>query len=329
MTRGRWLVRRALLSVVALWAVVSVTFAFVALTGDPNEALIRHAAAQEAASSGQNATEAINEALYAYREARNLNEPLLDRYLTWMRSVATLQLGISYRTGQPVVSLVARRLVVSLQYVVPGVGIALVGGVVVGTYAGLGGDDRLARLATGLSYAAYGVPNFWIASVVVSIAVWEFGILSLTGYDLDRGPWAVHNLTRLVLPAVLLGTGLIADIARYVRTEVLETRGEEFVKVARAKGAGRLRVARHVLRLAALPLASLVVSNLLGVLVVTVVVIEFVFDVPGFGLLMLGAIENRDLPTIVGVTLVVAATGIVGNFLKDVATTAFDPRVEE
>lgn len=329
MTRRWWLLRRGLLSLVALWAVVSVAFAFVALTDDPNEGLIRFEAAKTALAGGENVSAAVDRALRGYREARNLDEPVLDRYLAWMQSVATLNLGVSFRTGQFVTPLVARRLAITLQYTLPGLAVAVLGGTLVGTYAGLGDDDSLSRAATLLSYTTYGIPNFWIASVVSSLAVWEFGILTLTGYELDRGLWAPENLEKLVLPALLLGTGLIATLARYVRTRVLATRDETFVKVVRAKGASRPRVARHVLRVAALPLLSLVLSNLLGVLVLGVVVIEFVFDVPGFGLLTLRSVQNRDLPVIVGVTLVVAATGVLGTFLKDVATTRLDPRIDE
>lgn len=326
MSRAWWLARRGVLAVAALWAIVTVTFGIVALTPDPNEAVIRYLVAQELSGS-PNATRQIQEALEAYRSARNRDQPLTDRYARWLWGVATLQLGISYELGQPVTTLVATRLAVTFQYVLPGMAAATVGGVAVGAYAGLG-QTRWSRLTTVASYAVFGVPNFWIAAAAISVVTFQFFSPTLTGYDLGRGTWSVYNLRRLLLPGVLVATGLIAAQARYVRTEVVETKRERFVQLTRAKGAGRLRVARHVLRVALVPLFSLFLAEFLGVLLVTVVVVESVFGIPGFGALTLLAVQERDLPVIIGTTLVVASVGIVGNFLQDVAASVFDPRVE-
>lgn len=323
---ARRLAWRGLLTVVALWAIVTITFGIVTLTDDPNEAVIQFAVAQET-QGGANTTAEIREALSTYRDARNRDEPVIDRYGTWLRNVATLQFGISYEYGRPVMAVLASRLLVTAQYVLPGMLLAVTGGVVVGTYAGLG-TDRWSRLATLCSYTVFGVPNFWIAAAAVSIATVQFLSPSLIAYDLGRSAWSTYNLRRLVLPGLLVGTGLIANQARFVRTAVIETRHDRFVQLARAKGAGRLGVARHILRVALVPLLSLFLADFLGVLLVTTVVVETVFELPGFGAVTLTAVRSRDLPLLVGTTLVVAAVGILGSLLQDSIANRLDPRVD-
>lgn len=331
MSRAWWLARRAAFSLFALWIVVSVTFGFVAFTGDPGEAAVEFAVAAEMADSGASGEEIRQEAeraVQAYREARNLNDPVHERYVNWMVNVATLDFGTSYSHPTPVTTLIADRLRITMAYVLPGMAIALAGGVTVGTYSALGENRLLRRLSTGATYTLFGVPNFWIAAVAILVGTYQFGILSLTGYELERSVLSAYNLKRLALPAVLLGTGLVAEQARYVRSEVLSHENELFVRQVRAKGMGRLSVVRHVLRVSLVPLVSLFFANLLGVLVVNVFVIEFVFELPGFGSLAYDAIMNRNLPVITGMTIFVAGVGIVGNFLQDVAYLAFDPRIE-
>lgn len=331
MNRTWWLARRLAFSLFALWIVVSVTFALVAFTGDPGEASVEFSVAAELAESGASAEEIEREAeraVQAYREARNLDQPVHERYVNWLASVARLDLGTSYSHPTPVTTLIGERLTITLGYVIPGMAIAVLGGVAVGTYSAIGRNPVLSRVATGFTYTVFGIPNFWIAAVAILVGMYQFGWLFLIGYDLEQRVLSTHNLKRLALPAVLLGTGLIAEQARYVRSAVLSREGELFVTQVKAKGMGPLHVVRHLLRISLIPLISLFFANLLGVLVVNVFVIEFVFELPGFGTLCYNAIMNRNLPVITGMALFVAGVGIVGNFLQDVAYMAFDPRIE-
>lgn len=331
MSRTWWLLRRVAFSAFALWIVVSVTFGLVAFTGDPGEASVEYAVAAELAGSGASGEEIQREAeraVQAYREARSLDRPVRERYLNWMRNVATLDLGTSYSHPTPVTTLLAERLAITAAYVLPGMALALVGGVVVGTYAATGRNRVLARLSSGATYTLFGVPNFWIASVALLVGMYHFRLLFLLGYDLERSAVSAYNLRRLALPALLLGTGLVAEQARYVRSALLAQANEPYLEQVRAKGMSRLHVVRHALRVALVPLLSLFFANLLGVLVLNVFVIEYVFEIPGFGALSYDAIMNRNLPVITGMTLVVAGVGILGNLLQDVASMVFDPRID-
>lgn len=326
----QWFARRLALAVVATWALVTVTFLLVVLTGDANEAAVEYAVASELAKEGASAEEieaAAEAAVEQYRTARNLDVPVHERYVDWMVNVATLDLGYAFTYPQPVTSLLAERLLVTGAYVVPGMVLAVAGGVAIGTYSAFGRRPLLGRAATVGTYATFGVPNFWIAVVATALVFYHFNVPWLVGYDLERSVLSPYNRKRLVLPALLIGTGLIAEQARYVRAELLERDGRTFVTVVRSKGADEPRVARHVLRAATLPLFSLTLSTLLGVLVVNVFVIEYVLELPGFGLLSYNAILDRDLPVIVGMTLVTGGVGIVGSLVGDLVVRIADPRV--
>mgnify|MGYP000182788301 CR=1 FL=1 len=221
--------------------------------------------------------------------------------------------------------------------------VATVMGISFGLFSAFRQHSFSDRIVTAVAYLGLGIPNFWLATVLFSAAVArhqfiafpELPITSSALYSFDFTllygfiPWLDPNTTQgfFVLPIITLTTALLAGQLRYTRSESLEYIDMEFVKIARAKGAGPFRVARHVLRNAAIPLLSLFLTEMLSVLVLGVLVIEEVFNIPGFGSLMLRAVGARDMPLILGVTMVVAFIGIVGNFLQDVAYTVLDPRV--
>ncbi|WP_257299138.1 ABC transporter permease [Haloarchaeobius sp. FL176] len=329
------LVRRGVFAVVSAYIVMTAAFAVIAFTNDPNVGSV----AYEASNTGQNITEAVQ----AYREARNLNDPIFQRWVSWLVGITTGDWGLSYSTGQPVLDVIWSRMKLTLFYLVPSVFVATVMGISFGLFSAFRQHSFSDRIVTAVAYLGLGIPNFWLATVLFSAAVArhqfiafpELPITSSALYSFDFTllygfiPWLDPNTTQgfFVLPIITLTTALLAGQLRYTRSESLEYIDMEFVKIARAKGAGPFRVARHVLRNAAIPLLSLFLTEMLSVLVLGVLVIEEVFNIPGFGSLMLRAVGARDMPLILGVTMVVAFIGIVGNFLQDVAYTVLDPRV--
>ncbi|THE63607.1 ABC transporter permease [Salinadaptatus halalkaliphilus] len=323
-------VRRTAFALLALWLVVTGAFVLLATTDDPNEALVRQAAAMEVADGTMDEDEVevhVEQAVEAYREQRGYDLPLHERYFEWLSGIATFQWGLSESTGQPVTDVLGERLAVTATYVFPGLALALVGGVALGTYGALGRNQLLSRLSIIATYTIYGVPNFWIAAVALAIVPLQFGIV-LTGYDLERSLVSSYNLQRVALPALILGTGLIAGQAQHVRAELLERESRPYVRTARAGGLSEWRVSYHVLRVAAVPLLSLTLSKLFGVLLVNVFVLEYVFELPGFGLVTYNAILRRDLPLVMGATLIIAIVGIVATYVQDLAAGALDPRVD-
>lgn len=314
----RWrVVRRIIFTVFAIYLVLSIAFGFVALTGDPNEGLIEW---QTVTTQGQD--EAI-EAIATYRAERNLNAPLSERYVRWLVDMTTLDWGTSFNQDAPVISLIADAVPRTLAYVLPAMAFALAGGIGIGLYSAMHKRTLLARLGSGLAYVGLGVPNFWLAGILLFVFTVRFG-----QYGRATVPyWPL--LKGVVLPSVVLGTSLLAGQARYARAESAEYVSTEFVKLLRAKGASGWAIARHLLRNAAVPLLSLFFADLLIIVTLNIYVLEVVFGISGLGQLSYQAIQDRDLPLILGTVMVLVITAMVGNLFQDIAYQAFDPRIED
>lgn len=324
----RWYVlRRTLWTVFAAYLVLSGAFFVYAYTPDPNERLVQFGAGMSAALSGEDPTAAQLEAVRAYREARNYDQPVLDRYATWVLAYVTLDWGYSFAHDEPVIDLIADRLPITLVYLVPGLLIALLLGLAVGLGAAMRRGGPLDRFGTAIAYVGVGLPHFFLAELLLIVAVQELGWYGAI-WDDRYGLWSAENLAALSLPMLVVTANLLAVQVRYVRAEALEFVSADFVKRLRASGASGWTVARHVLRNAALPLVSVFFTESLAVLFVTIYVIEVVMQVPGLGTLAYEAIFARDVGVILATTLLPVLVGLVGNLVQDVAYTALDPRVD-
>ncbi|RDI70903.1 ABC transporter permease [Halopelagius longus] len=320
MSRLDFVVRRAAFAAVTAVVVLTAVFLLVAVPENPNVSLVKFYAAM--------AGEDPEAAAAAYRASHNLDKSLWWRYTHWMRNVVTLRFGRSQSMGAPVSDIIVRRAPYTLGYVVPAVALSVVGGVTAGVASALRRGDVSDRAGAVVAYLGYGVPNFYLASVLLLLVGTAFG-WDGTGFDTEAGVLTAKNARRYVLPTAVLATTLAASQLRYARSLSADVLGEEFVRLVRAKGAPPGRVARHVVRNAAVPLVTLTFADLLGVLVLNVYVLEFVFDIPGLGAVSLAAVRDRDVPLVLGTTTLVILVGVVGNLLQDVAYAALDPRVDE
>lgn len=311
-----FLLRRGAWAVATLFVALTATFVLVALTPDPNVA----AAQFGAAVGGEDPEAAAN----AYRAARNLDEPVLSRFSSFLVGTVTLDLGRSLSSGEPVRAILRQRAVISLGYVVPAAVFSVVVGVLVGATTALRDGSLGGRFAGAASYLGLGVPNFWLAALGATYLAGAGGIRST--FD-PEAPWlATPNLQLFAVATVVVSTTMLAAQLRYVRAEMDGYADAEFVRLVRAKGGDDRRVARHVLRNAALPLVSLFVTELLATLFVAAVVVETVLGIPGIGAGLLAAIDARDLPVVMGVTLFVVAVGVAARFMQDLLRATFDPR---
>ena len=302
--------KRLGLGVLAAWGVLTAMFGLFALTDDwvlqSRIGQLRWGGASE---------EAVREARQEYFAARGLDEPVYERYADWLVDMLTLQWGNSWSSGEAVLPTVADAAVRTAMYVLPAVLLAVLFGVALGVYVALRPDSRLANAGRTTAYLLFAVPGFWIGGMLLSIPLGDlFGQEALV-FD---------HLLPIVLTAVTLAGGYVS----YARAHSMEYATTDFVRLVEAKGAGPLRVARHVVRNAAIPLFSMLFTEVLGLLVLTVFVIEVLFGIDGFGQLLFGAIDQRDLPVLLGGTMVVVAVGVGGNVLQDVAYELLDPRVD-
>lgn len=310
MSLARLFAKRIALGVLAAWAVLTTVFGLFALTDEwvlqAEVGKLRWARASDAV------IEATQEQYFA---TRGLDRPVLERYVTWMVDMLTLEWGQSFVTGDPVLSMVVDAAVRTAMYAVPAVLFAVGLGLVVGVYAALEPDSVLANASRSSTYLLFAVPGFWAGGMLVKMAY--------AGY-FGRSPLVFDHL----LPVVLTGVALLGGYVSYVRAHSLEYVSTDFVKLVRAKGAGPLRVAGHVVRNAAIPLFSMVFTEAVALLVLTVFVVESLFGIDGLGLLLLDAVDQRDIPVMLGGSVVIIAVGVGGNVVQDLAYSLLDPRVD-
>ena len=318
------LTQRAVIAVVAVYLVVSVAFVFVAVTPDPNQALV----AYSTSTSGGDG-EDVKQAIEAYRSARNLDDPIHQRYARWLVDVTTFDWGVSYSYEIPVTTLIWDRLPYTALYVVPALVLSLFSGVAIGLYSAFNRHGVVDRVGSALAYGGFGVPNFWLGEMAILLVVTQLGWMTHPRLASTGSFWSASHLKQFVLPTLVLSSGLFAGQLRYARAESLEYVNAEFVAALRAKGVGRLGVARHVLRNAAVPILSVFFADMVAVLVVSIYVVETVFGIRGISWLSLYAIENRDMPLILGTTMVIAFVGIAANLFQDLAYAALDPRIRD
>jgi len=324
----RWyVIRRILWTVFAAYLVLSGGFFVFAYSPDPNEVLVQFGSAYGAAMEGENVTKAQQEALQAYRSARNYDEPVFERYVDWMIGYATLNWGYSFARGKPVIDLLAETLPVTAVYLLPAILLSTLGGIAIGLYAAIHRGGIADYIGTSFAYAGLGLPIFFLGEAAIVIAIQELGWYTSL-WDSRYGLWSTQNLSALVLPGLVMTANLLAVQVRYARSETMEYVPEEFVKTLRASGASTRDVARHVLRNAAMPLVSVFFTETLTVLFVSIYVLEVVFGLPGVGSLFYEAIFDRDIGVILASIFLPVMVGLVGNLIQDVGYTALDPRVE-
>ncbi|OGK77988.1 MAG: glutathione ABC transporter permease [Candidatus Rokubacteria bacterium GWC2_70_16] len=306
-------VRRLLAAVPTLLAVLTVIFLVIRMVpGDPAVALL-----------GSHASAAAIEAL---RERLGLNQPLHVQYLQFLRGALRGDLGVSLMSGRPVWehlwNVLPYTIDLTLASVLIGVALGLPLGIVSALYR-----NRFLDLATRvLSLLGLSLPAFFTAILLMlafSIRLGLFPVISEGRLDdpLDR-------LHHLVLPALSLGLIMMTYVTRATRAAMLEVLGEDYIRTARAKGLSeRVVVLYHALRNALISIVT-VVGLYLGILIGNSVLTEIVFNRPGLGKLIVGALEERDYNVLQGLMVFYAFLVVVINLITDLAYGLCDPRVK-
>jgi peptide/nickel transport system permease protein len=266
------------------------------------------------------------EAYDALRARNGLDLPLVEQYVTWAGRALTGDLGVSFRSGEPVTVLIGERLGATLTLAIAAIVLALLIAIPLGTVSALRPRSAVDRIATVISQIGISVPDFWLAIVLILVFSGTLGWLPTGGYvPLTEDP--VEWARRLVLPAIAVGVVSGSVITRFVRSSVLEALGSDHVRTAQAKGLPARQVfSWHVLRNALLPLVT-VTGVQLAYLLSGVVVVEIVFSWPGLGQLALQAVQARDYPVLQGAILLFAVIFLLINLVVDLLYTAIDPRI--
>lgn len=266
------------------------------------------------------------EAVDALRQQMGLDGSMLHRYLDWVGGMFSGQFGTSYTYQSPVASLIAERFQVSGPLALLATIMSLVVAVPIGLIAASRRGSAVDMGLIGVTQVGVALPNFWIAMLLILAFSVNLGWFSAGGFPgWEAGFWPA--LKALILPAVALAAPQAAILARVLRTALLETMNEDYVRTARAKGLSRSQALwRHALRNATIPLLT-ILGLQFPFLLAGGIIIENVFSLPGLGRLVFQAITQRDLIVVQGVVVVLVFAVVAVGFLIDLAYVAVDPRL--
>jgi len=308
----RYIALRALSLAVSLTVASIVIFALIrVIPGDPASYML-----------GLNATE---ETLAALRAELGLDGAPLERYLAWVGGMLTGDFGTSYTYRVPVAELVLDRLWVSLPLAIYALTLSTLIAFPVGILAAANRGTWLDVGLMGGTQLGIAIPNFWFAMLLVVLFAVTLQWFSAGGFAGWDDPLAA--LKSLTLPAVALALPQASILARVMRSALLETLGQDYIRTARAKGLSRRQaVLRHGLRNALIPVLT-IIGLQFSFLLAGTIIIENVFFLPGLGRLIFQGITQRDLIVVESVTMLLVFAVILVTFLVDVAYALVDPRL--
>ena len=268
------------------------------------------------------------EAAAQIRHRLGLDRPLAAQYATWAWAAARGDLGRSFKTNDPVASLILDRLGPTLQLTGGALVFALAVAVPLGVLAAVRRGTVWDTLASAVSLFGVSFPSFWLGIMLILLFSEVLRALPPSGLaEYGREGEVVSRLRHALLPTLTLGLIQMAAFMRFTRSSLLEVLRQEYIRTARAKGlAGAAVVWRHGLRNALIPVVT-VVGLSLPTLVGGAVLTETVFAWPGIGRLAVGAVFERDYPVLMGVNLLVAAVVITANLVTDLVYCVVDPRI--
>ena len=325
------MVRRLLHGLWVLWGTLTLVFVLFSMAPDPARQL-----------AGQNESE---EVVQAIRVKYGLDQPLPIRYARFFKGMIPvgpdgehwgwvgIDLGRSFLTDRPVKDAILSALPATVLLALTAMFLALLLGLCIGFGLSLIAGSALDRAVLGLAALGMSAPSF-VMAIVVS---WLFGSVwnHWTGLPMTGGLWRVHPFEgpqlawdHLILPALTLGIRPLAVVVQLTRNSAVEVLGTSYVRTARSKGISTSRLlTHHVLRNALNPVLT-AASGWFASMLAGAVFVEYVFGWQGMGMLMFRALEQSDMPVVLGCVMVVATTFVVVNFFVDAAYALLDPRVK-
>lgn len=300
-----YVLRRLLGTVPVL--VVATTVAFLVLQlipGDPVNLML----------AGVPASQELRENL---RKRLGLDQPIHVQYVSFVARAARGDLGISFRTRQPVAQIVAQQLPATLELAAGGMLVGITFGLSMGIVAGLRPNSPIDTLTMLVAIVGISIPGYWTAMLLIYFFGLRLGWVPIVG----------TGLPALILPSIVVGSFAVGDIARLVRSSIMEVRNEDYIRTARSKGLPERRVVlRHALRNAMIPVVTLIGLQM-GLFVGGGVITETVFARQGVGKLLVDAILEKDYPVVQAVILLITAGYVYANFAVDILYSVLDPRI--
>lgn len=273
--------------------------------------------------AGQRATP---EQVAALRHNFGLDQPMVVQYVTWIERLAAGDFGTSYVTNRPVSQLIIQRVPATAHLAVGALLVMLLFGVPLGIFSAVRPGHPLSRLVAVFNSVALATPTFWLGILLVLFFAVDLHWLPASGFvSITSDP--IGSVKLLILPSVTLGLYGTAVLIRFLKSSILDVAHADFVRTATAKGlTERLVVGRHILRIALLPVVTMMAIQF-GYLLGGAVITEAIFGWPGLGSLILDAINNQDYLIVQATMLLFVQTFIIINVLADVSYAVLDPRI--
>ena len=302
-----FIIKRLLLLIPVFLAVSLIIFMIIHLVpGDPLEHLMQVGSSPE--------QQAALSAKYG------LDKPLLAQYLIWLQNTLSGNLGDAIILRRPVADLIAQNLPYSLALGGLALAFSTLVGIGTGALAAVFKNSWLDRFVMLIILLGSTVPSFWLGLLMILLFAVQLGWFPVSG---------ARSASALVLPALTIGLGGIALVARVTRAAMIDISRRDFVLMLHAKGVSRAHIQlRHVLRHALLPVLT-ILSLRIGWILGGAVTVEFVFARPGLGSLLITSLNQRDYPVVQGCLLMLAIAVMLGTLLGDILQAAIDPRVRE
>jgi len=262
-----------------------------------------------------------------------LDKPAYLQYLDWVKRFATLNFGSSYVDDRNVLDKIKERIPITLLINILSLILILCIGIPLGIISAVKRKSVLARLSTVFVFIGFSTPEFWLALLLMNLFGISLGLLPISGiksldFEYFTLTGKILDVARhLILPVAIAAFGSLAGISRYMRSSMIGTIRQDFIRTARAKGLSQSQVLyKHALKNAILPVITIMGLSIPG-LIGGSVIFESIFAIPGMGRLFYDSVMARDYPTIMGILSIGAILTLLGNLLADIAYSYADPRM--
>ncbi|SER12407.1 ABC transporter permease [Piscibacillus halophilus] len=315
----KYIIRRILVFIPMLFALSVIVFALAkAAPGDPFTTMLD--------------PNVDREVFEERKEALGLNDPVPVQYARWIGSAVQGDFGESIvYNGRPVMDLIQARFWNTIYLGLVALFFTIIVAIPIGIYSARNPYSMLDYAATGFGFIGLAIPNFFFGLLAIYFLSIKLGWFppqgTVSGSEVSGFQEFVDRMHHMILPGITLGLASTATYMRYMRSEVLDVLGSDYIRTAKAKGMTDHNVLyKHTLRNALIPIITLMGFEF-GVLVGGAVITERVFNYPGLGTLFLDAIINRDYPIVMALTLIFGVFILVGNLLADIFYSIVDPRI--
>ncbi|MEV7233857.1 ABC transporter permease [Streptomyces sp. NPDC051020] len=310
-----YIVRRLAISAVVLLGISAIVFFLLhVVSEDPGRVVLGQRASPEAVAD--------------FNREHGFDRPVVVQYLSYLDQLAHGDLGRSYKLNENVATVLGQHAARSAMLSLAGLLLALLIAVPLGILQAVRKGRVVDRATTAVSYVLYATPSFLLGLVLIAVFSQTLPLFPAEASS-SHSAWVVFTDPRaMALPVITLAVTSVAIFSQYQRSSALEQLGQDYIRVARAKGLPeRLVLRRHLLRNACLPLITLV-GTLVPSLLAGNLIVESLFNYPGLGLLFLNSLQQEDYPVLLAYTLIGGVLTVAGSFGADLAVAAADRRIE-